>query len=155
MRIWMVVLVVSLMACTAMTDEHGDPDARCQVEVGGVHLDCAIAQAPAEPVELVVLREGEATTNLCRDDPDTCPGGHPITLRQEAELEGRDFAAQHGYTIQGTPAITCTSDGFYCHGDFYVTNTMWIMTNCYSGAPRCGVVVCNQNEGGTATCTYY
>jgi len=77
---------------------------------------------------------------ICQDDPDTCPGGHPITLRQQTELEGRSFAAQNGLTITGTPAITCSSDGRHCSGFFLISATQYIATSCevkLSGARCC------------------
>lgn len=32
---------------------------------------------------------------VCQDDPDTCPGGHPITLRVRTALEKDDWIASH------------------------------------------------------------
>lgn len=114
----------------------------------GISMFACVAQP--EPV-------ASTQQNVCQDDPDTCPGGHPITLRQQTEVEGRSYAAQHGYTITGTPSISCNSNGRQCRGSFYLTPSQYVFTACDSapsGQQCCSSSLCtNDSNGNTTGCT--
>ena len=90
--------------------------------------------------------------DLCRFDPDTCPG-HPITLAQRTD----DYAVSTARSV-GTPVetaeATCsiTGDQTQCSAHVGLSDGRWLMSTCSQigdGDITCSSFVCSATSDGT------
>jgi hypothetical protein len=91
--------------------------------------------------------------SICNPDIDDCPGGHPITLRQQALIEIADAAASIGVSSQENPTSGCNASGTTCWARWRLAPNLELSTGC--GTSGCGTSLCVRDTacGDCWTCT--
>lgn len=111
----------------------------------GTRRGAATGARPTPP-DFALAARVTPDPGICQDDRDNCPGGHPITLRQRTDNEGRAVTSSHGWSIISTPEISCTSGiPNVCNGTFRLTATQDVQTTCVSDGAQlssCSSMLC-------------
>lgn len=89
---------------------------------------------------------------ICRDDPDRCPGGHPITNQQYTINDVYDTAGYNSLTVTTTPAAYC--DATSCHASASLGGSSFIRTTCFDfvGVAWCDHERCDEEEDNSWVC---
>jgi hypothetical protein len=89
---------------------------------------------------------------ICQDDPDTCPGGHPITI---AAAKSMTDSFEYGKLVSAgdaspIPATECSQLGgsvIQCHSSDWVDMYHFVESSCdfwvLSGDVYCGATLCS------------